>query len=45
VIVVAIEAQQHMKQRVSSALGVDIAQSSILFIVQFEVRIVGMFVG
>jgi hypothetical protein len=45
VIVVAIEAHQHSKYRVSSAWSVGITLPSILLIVQREIHIAGMFVG
>jgi hypothetical protein len=43
--VVAIEAHQHRKQMASRALSVAIDLASILFIRQYEVRIVRVFVG
>jgi hypothetical protein len=45
VIAVAIGAHQHIKHRASSAWSVDITLPSILFIVQCEIHIAGMFVG
>ena len=44
-IVVAIGAHYHKKHRVSRAWSVDIILSSILFIVQCEIHIVGVVVG
>jgi hypothetical protein len=45
VIVVVIGAHQHSKHRFFSAWSVDITLPSILFIVQCEIHIAGMFVG